>query len=105
MYEYSAKLVRVIDADTVVLDVDLGLETTRRLTVRLYGINAPERFTDMGKVATAFATNFLTDQDLIITTFKDKREKYGRYLATVMVGSKSLNNELVAQGLAKYVTY
>lgn len=42
MYEYRAKVLRVVDGDTLYLAVDMGLETTRILDVRLYGINCPE---------------------------------------------------------------
>jgi len=48
-YTYRAELVRVIDGDTVVLNVDLGFEHwLHNQTFRLYGIDAPEtRTTDL----------------------------------------------------------
>ena len=42
MYEYSAKVLRVIDGDTIELDVDLGFRVRRTLRVRLAGVDAPE---------------------------------------------------------------
>jgi len=42
MYEYQATVVRVIDGDTLVLDVDLGFYVTVRLSCRLLGLNAAE---------------------------------------------------------------
>ena len=43
MYEYRCKLRRVVDGDTVDIDIDLGFDiwlTNQR--VRLYGVDTPE---------------------------------------------------------------
>lgn len=50
-YVYEAVVVRVIDADTVVVDVDLGFYVTVRQSARLLGINAWEISTPAGKAA------------------------------------------------------
>ena len=43
MYHYKAKLVRVIDGDTIDVDIDLGFDVwLKRQRVRLAGIDAPE---------------------------------------------------------------
>jgi len=43
MYQYKIKqIVKVIDGDTVDVDIDLGFNLTIRQRVRLKGINAPE---------------------------------------------------------------
>jgi endonuclease YncB( thermonuclease family) len=42
MYEYAAKLVRIIDGDTFVAQLDLGFKIHKIETVRLSGINTPE---------------------------------------------------------------
>lgn len=39
---YSAKCIRIIDGDTLYIDVDLGLRVHRKLYIRLVGIDAPE---------------------------------------------------------------
>ena len=101
MYEYRAKLARVIDGDTVVLDIDLGLDVTHRIVVRVLGINCPERFTEEGKQATAFTKLFLENRDLTITTVKDSREKYGRYLARIYVDNLDLTSLLLSKGLGQ----
>ena len=41
-YFYDARVLRVVDGDTVDMDVDLGFHTRVKKRVRLYGINAPE---------------------------------------------------------------
>lgn len=108
MYEYKAKLIRVIDGDTLVLSVDLGFYTSRTETFRLYGVNTPElRSIDPGERVSAleakeFVTRQLTDRILTIKTIKDKEDKYGRMLALVFIENddESVNNKLVSTGLA-----
>ena len=43
MYEYRVKIVRVVDGDTVDVDIDLGFGVwLKKQRVRLYGIDTPE---------------------------------------------------------------
>lgn len=111
---YEAELIRVIDADTIVLDVDAGFSIwSRRMRLRLYGINAPEMNTEAGRAATLFVMNWMTRHPkLVVRTIKDKdgRDKsdsFGRYLAEVYAfgpDQKSLNDLLVEVGYAvKYI--
>lgn len=106
MYEYKARVVKVVDGDTLHLDVDLGCDIHLGMTVRLAGIDAPEMSTNEGKVAKAWVEDWLESCTyLIIQTVKDKKEKYGRYLAYVLDPDQptlpSLNQQLVNEGLAK----
>ena len=92
---------RVVDGDTVWLDVDLGFEIRRREDFRLYGINAPELSTPEGKAAAAWLTAKLPPGQVVtVQTLKDKREKYGRYLAAIVLGDVNLNAALVDAGHA-----
>lgn len=105
LYVYRARVLRVVDGDTLDLDVDLGMETFRKTRVRLLGINAPETSTPEGKQTKAYVESWcLTHTDVLIHTTKDRREKYGRYLATVTpvnaLVSTSLNQLLLDAGLA-----
>lgn len=66
--------------------LELGFHITISETVRLYGINAPEvRGSEKvaGLEARDALRNLVAGKKLRITTMKDKKEKYGRYLATV----------------------
>jgi micrococcal nuclease len=87
MYEYQAIVTAVIDGDTVHADVDLGMRVHFKTILRLYGINSPELSTDAGKVAKQFTIDWLAANTLAntvrIRTYKDKTEKYGRYLADI----------------------
>ena len=43
MYEYNCKMVRVVDGDTVDVDIDLGFGVwMRNQRIRMYGIDTPE---------------------------------------------------------------
>ena len=43
MYEYRCEVVKIIDGDTIRVDVDMGFGIwSRNETVRLYGIDTPE---------------------------------------------------------------
>lgn len=111
MFQYRAKLMRVVDGDTIDVDIDLGLEMHVQTRLRLAGLNAPERGTLEGDAATAFVRSWMdgVDSDLLIMTQKDRREKFGRYLVTVLpfqdayttIGLQSLNSALLAADLAK----
>jgi micrococcal nuclease len=100
MFEYTARLIRIVDGDTVELDIDLGFDVHQRHAVRLAGVNAPEHNTPDGAAATAWLTQALGNHPLVIRTHKDQAEKYGRYLATIWVGDTNINDALVAAGHA-----
>lgn len=110
MYEYTAELIRVIDGDTVDLEVDQGLEVLRRLRFRLASINTDELHSPDSEKrkraveAQAFLENcFVGAVKITIRTYKDKKEKYGRYLADIFVNDdfESVNQKLLDAGLAE----
>jgi endonuclease YncB( thermonuclease family) len=113
MYQYRAKVFRIVDADTLVLDIDLGLETTRRITIRLALVDAVEKSDPLSPLAIQLVKDWVVANSsaggwVSISTFKDKREKYGRYLCTIhsaTPGSADLNNVLVTKGFAVYKNY
>lgn len=93
-------MIRIVDGDTLHLSVDLGFDIKRRDTFRLYGLNAPEMSTPEGVAAKAWLEQKLTEGVLIITTHKDRREKYGRYLATLWIDQRNVNEAMIADGHA-----
>ncbi len=98
MYEYRAKVTKVHDGDTVTVSIDLGLDVILvDKSLRLNGINAPEMNTPQGKVAQKFLENILLGKDVLVKTYKDKTEKYGRYLADVAVISGDHYGEWVSK--------
>ena len=91
MYTYKAKLIDVIDGDTVDLMIDLGFGVHVKERCRLYGIDAPEMPSDAGKIAKAYLESLLNAAtgELFVATRKmtrkpkEKTDKYGRYLAVL----------------------
>lgn len=104
-YIRKAKLVRVIDGDTVELDIDLGFGITIRSRVRVLGINTPETKGDSrerGLVAKQFTIDWFAKHgpDVVCRTTKDKNDSFGRFLAEITSGLHSLGADLLASGNA-----
>lgn len=102
MYEYAARCTKVVDGDTVDLMVDVGFGIHTQQRVRLLGINCPEHGTIAGDDATAFTKQWIQDHgpQLTVRTVLDRREKYGRLLAVILVPGHILNQDLITAGLA-----
>lgn len=86
MYEYNYKLVRVVDGDTVDIDIDLGFGTwLRKQRIRLMGIDTPESRTrddeekKFGLLAKEKLQQLLANSRAV-KTFKDEKGKFGRVL-------------------------
>ena len=105
MYEYRCEVVKIIDGDTIRVDVDLGFGIwSRNETVRLYGIDTPEsRPRDLeekkyGLAAKQFLTNMLNDSGGIKLKSHGKG-KFGRILGelwrTTNYADKSINEYMV----------
>lgn len=100
MYEYQAKVTRVIDGDTIEAEVDLGFHIKINMKIRFAGINAPEMNTVEGRKIKAELITLLEDQTVTLLTVKDKQEKYGRYLGIIVKDKQNINEWLVEQKLA-----
>lgn len=92
-YRYRASLIRIVDGDTYVLDVDLGFSVHHFATIRLRGYSCPERHTVDGKAAAAHAAFVLQGRPLIVETYKDA-QTFARWLADVYVGGSYLGVHL-----------
>ncbi len=114
LFVYRAEFVRMYDADTLRLSIDLGFGVWLcNQAVRLYGIDAwevrgPER--EKGLAAKAFAEELILGQEIYIRSHQDRKGKYGRWLAEVFIVSPSsktvdLGAELVANGHAVIAEY
>jgi len=85
LYTYVAAVERVVDGDTLIAMIDLGLKTKTRQRLRLRGIDCPELTTKRGKYVKDYVKKVLGAQKfIIIKTYKD--DKYGRMLADVFYG-------------------
>ena len=109
MYQYKIKKIhRVIDGDTVDIDIDLGFDITIRQRVRLKDIDAPEpRTKDLEEKAAGLVAKAWLEKELsregewIIETTKE--DKYGRILGTLyLVGDPvTVNERMLNEGIAK----
>ena len=104
MYQYKAKVIDVYDGDTVTAMVDLGFYHFQQMKFRLYGIDTPEirgEGREKGLVVRDIVRAMILDKEVTINSYKDKQEKYGRYLANIIIDGVDLNQWLVQNGHAK----
>ena len=115
LYQYQATVIDVHDGDTVTLLVDFGQSITKKDKYRLYGpdpvgktgLNAPEINTDAGKVSCQALVEIINsfESKVFVQTVKDRKEKYGRYLAVIFGVSNdgilvNINQKMVDEGHA-----
>lgn len=85
LWNYRGTVAAIHDGDTLTVLIDLGFEMIYRRSVRLAGINAPEIATPAGIAARDFLRRIVPlGADARMTTER-VAEKYGRYLARVLV--------------------
>ncbi len=90
------KVIGIKDGDTVEL-----LMNNQPVTVRLYGVDAPEKIQDYGTQAKNFASQLAFGKYVKLTSHGNDR--YGRTIGEIILpDGKSLNQELVANGFAWY---
>jgi len=88
MYEYRAKLDRVVDGDTVDAVIDCGFSIFKKERIRLQGIDAPEcRTRDKEEKIKGFAAKARLEElikegnnQFRVKTYIDKKGKFGRLL-------------------------
>jgi micrococcal nuclease len=99
MYEYQAKIISVVDGDTVDVEIDLGFKINIHQRIRLAGINTPER----GEHGFLEAKQCLTDEILnkIVKLQTTKISKWGYYLGDIYSEDKHINQFMIDQGFAK----
>jgi micrococcal nuclease len=111
MFEYYVKKVtKVVDGDTIDVEIDLGFDISFSSRVRLAGIDTPEsRTTDkmekaLGLEAKAYLKHEIdAAKTVVIKTEKmDSSEKYGRILGWVFLdgATVSLNEKMIQDGHA-----
>ena len=112
---YGARVLNVVDGDTIDLMIDLGFDIHHKIRVRLYGVNTPESRTkdaaekEMGLKAKSFTKDWLDGhQWVFVNTIPDKNDKYGRILAKIyssdQIGDPKtacLNTDIIQAGFAR----
>ena len=111
MYEYPCKIIRVIDGDTVDVDIDLGFDVwLKKQRIRLYGVDTPESRTSdkeekkYGLKAKAFVVQHLPQgSSQVLRTRLDKKGKFGRILGEFVI-DKTTINDLLVDNIMQYHT-
>ena len=95
IYAYKAMSERVIDGDTLLVNVDVGFGIFKRERLRLRGLDAPELGTALGNQAKRFVEQELRlCPFIVVKTYKN--DKYDRYLVDVFYKAGELDPERVA---------
>lgn len=108
MYEYPGRVVDIHDGDTFTAVVDLGFHVTVREKFRLAQIQAPEltgESRERGKRARDYFVGLIGGVGATVTirTFRDRTEKYGRYLAAIILADgRNVAHEMVLHGHAVF---
>ena len=108
MYQYKIKkITKIVDGDTVDLDIDLGFNVTISHRIRLKDIDAPEtRTTNLEEKKRGLEAKVWLEEQLsregewIIETTKE--DKYGRMLGTLyLIGEPvTVNEKMLNEGIA-----
>lgn len=94
MYTYNCIIRRILDGDTIDVDIDLGFDTwLHNVRIRLHGIDAPEtRTTDLtekyyGELATDFVAGHLSVGERYVLHSREfnPTDPFGRVLGDIVV--------------------
>ena len=107
MYEYNCKIRRVVDGDSIIVDIDLGFgHWIHGESIRLFGVDCPECRSrsaiekKAGLLAKGFVIRSLHEGGTYKLTTKEKG-KFGRYLGTIKIdGELTINAALISENLA-----
>ena len=111
MFDYRCKLLRVVDGDTIDVNLDLGFNVWHKARVRMLGIDTPESRTRnleekaLGLASKARLKELLKGAKIEIECSKEKG-KFGRVLGIVWATDKegnrtNCNNQLIEEGHAR----
>lgn len=101
IYQYHVDVTRVIDGDTFVGTVDLGMDTyIRKIRFRMLGIDTPERGEKGYKEATDFTREMVEGKHILVQSYE--KDSFGRWLADVFIDgeTETLNDIILKKGLA-----
>mgnify|MGYP000138308975 CR=1 FL=1 len=111
MYEYKCNIVKIVDGDTVDVDIDLGFGVwLKDERVRIMGIDTPESRTrdktekKFGLASKAKLKSLLGKTGILKTQVnkngEDMKGKFGRILGDFVVGAKMATEILCEEGFA-----
>jgi micrococcal nuclease len=98
-YEYKAKVMNVVDGDTIDALVDLGFKVQVMQRLRLARVDTPERTQPGYAAARDFVRGLVEGKEVTITTHKVS--KWGYFLADVVIDGRDVSDMLIASNLGK----
>lgn len=105
MYSYNAKIINVVDGDTVDAEIDLGFKIKITHRLRLIDVDTEEmndpdpQRRQLAKTAKDYLIEKLLNQTVKINTYK--ADSFGRYLAEIYIDKFCVNDYLIESGLAR----
>jgi micrococcal nuclease len=106
MYEYNCKIRRIVDGDSIIVDIDLGFGLwIHGESIRLFGVDCPEcRSRDKEEKAAGLAAKKFVSKRLqrggTYTLSTKGKGKFGRYLGVISDEAGSVNDALIENHLA-----
>lgn len=101
VWTVPATVVRVIDGDTVIVDLDLGWRVYRNAErIRVMGLYCPERNTAAGKAAKAYAESILAPGDRVVVRSSAK-PSFERTVGSIEIVEREVGDfraEMIASG-------
>ena len=106
---YQARLLRVIDGDTLELEVAVWPSLVQKIRLRLDGVNTPEKRgkgvsdceKSQAKKASAFTKKFVKNAQILIIRNIRLGKYAGRVLGKLHADNKDLGQALIKAGLAR----
>lgn len=102
MYQYKAKVIKVVDGDTLDLLIDLGFHIFTQIRIRVLNVDTYEtkgEFKDYGLRIKQATKELLEGKEVIIESFKSdsklKTDKYGRWLCNVYYNNEKSLKEWI----------
>lgn len=94
-----AIVTNVVDGDTVDVVIDAGFSVSVKQRLRLARIDTPEKGQPGWQAATDYLKNVAGLRSATVIT--SKSDKYGRYVAELIIDGRNINDELLNVNLAK----
>jgi len=92
-WSFSARVINVKDGDSLVV-----IDDSKKIEIRLWGIDAPEYGQPYSKKARNFLHNVVNGRRIkVVAYYKDK---FGRTVAHVYLGTIDINKHMITNGMA-----
>jgi micrococcal nuclease len=111
IFTYNAKVIRVVDGDTIYAEIDLGFHVKIVEMFRFSKIDTPEIYRPRnkselkhGQEAKIFLENLILDKDIVLVS--KKTGKYGRWIADIYLETgENVQDLLIENGFEKRESY